>query len=141
MRYFDIEYAADRTINHLIIASRKLNINPDNVATPIAASLGDLVTLAILAQSAKILYNVNNSEGALFIIYKAELLYPIIILAVYAFAVIPFCLQMAKICESTKDLLMNGWTPVLSAMVISSLGGTILNKTINSFPKIGNFLQ
>ena len=27
------------------IASRRLDINPDNVATPIAASLGDLVTL------------------------------------------------------------------------------------------------
>ena len=29
-------------------ASRRLDINPDNVATPIAASLGDLVTLGCL---------------------------------------------------------------------------------------------
>lgn len=33
----------------VIIASRKVGINPDNVATPIAASLGDLITLALLA--------------------------------------------------------------------------------------------
>lgn len=33
----------------VIIASRKVGINPDNVATPIAASLGDLITLSLLA--------------------------------------------------------------------------------------------
>lgn len=33
----------------VIIGSKKLGINPDNVATPIAASLGDLVTLALLS--------------------------------------------------------------------------------------------
>lgn len=33
----------------VIIGSRKAGINPDNVATPIAASLGDLITLSLLA--------------------------------------------------------------------------------------------
>lgn len=33
----------------VIIGSRKMGINPDNVATPIAASLGDLITLALLS--------------------------------------------------------------------------------------------
>uniref|UniRef100_A0AAX7UU64 Solute carrier family 41 member n=1 Tax=Astatotilapia calliptera TaxID=8154 RepID=A0AAX7UU64_ASTCA len=33
----------------VIIGSRKVGINPDNVATPIAASLGDLITLSLLA--------------------------------------------------------------------------------------------
>ena len=33
----------------IIVLSRKLRINPDNIATPIAASLGDLVTLALLS--------------------------------------------------------------------------------------------
>lgn len=33
----------------VIIGSRKFGINPDNVATPIAASLGDLITLSLLA--------------------------------------------------------------------------------------------
>lgn len=34
----------------VIIGSRKVGINPDNVATPIAASLGDLITLYLLAR-------------------------------------------------------------------------------------------
>ncbi|GCC46496.1 hypothetical protein chiPu_0030498, partial [Chiloscyllium punctatum] len=33
----------------VILGSRKVGINPDNVATPIAASLGDLITLSLLA--------------------------------------------------------------------------------------------
>jgi solute carrier family 41 len=33
----------------VIVASHKCKINPDNIATPIAASLGDLTTLTILA--------------------------------------------------------------------------------------------
>lgn len=33
----------------IIFLSRQFKINPDNIATPIAASLGDLVTLALLS--------------------------------------------------------------------------------------------
>lgn len=33
----------------IVIGARKLGLNPDNIATPIAASLGDLITLSILA--------------------------------------------------------------------------------------------
>lgn len=33
----------------VIIGSKRLGINPDNVATPVAASFGDLITLALLA--------------------------------------------------------------------------------------------
>ncbi len=33
----------------VIVCSHKCKINPDNIATPIAASLGDLTTLTILA--------------------------------------------------------------------------------------------
>ncbi|CAG0914424.1 unnamed protein product [Notodromas monacha] len=44
----------------VIIGSREFGINPDNVATPIAASLGDLTTLALLAFTAKWLYAGQN---------------------------------------------------------------------------------
>ena len=33
----------------VVVVSHKCKINPDNIATPIAASLGDLTTLGILA--------------------------------------------------------------------------------------------
>ena len=33
----------------VVLLSRRCHVNPDNVATPIAASLGDLTTLALLS--------------------------------------------------------------------------------------------
>lgn len=33
----------------IVIGARKFGVNPDNIATPIAASLGDLITLSFLA--------------------------------------------------------------------------------------------
>ena len=40
----------------VIVVSKKYGIDPDNVATPIAASLGDLVTLALLSYIANFLH-------------------------------------------------------------------------------------
>ncbi len=40
----------------VVFYSLKLSINPDNVATPIAAALGDLVTLALFAGIGSFLY-------------------------------------------------------------------------------------
>ena len=41
----------------VVLLSRRWNINPDNIATPIAASLGDLTTLSLLAGLSKILFH------------------------------------------------------------------------------------
>lgn len=45
----------------IISVATKCKVNPDNVATPIAASLGDLVTLALLYMSSSY---VNDSGGS-----------------------------------------------------------------------------
>ena len=39
--------------------SRRLGVNPDNIATPVAAALGDLVTLALLSVLATIFHRVG----------------------------------------------------------------------------------
>ncbi|CAB1336787.1 unnamed protein product [Coregonus sp. 'balchen'] len=44
----------------VIIGARKVGINPDNVATPIAASLGDLITLSLLAGVSTTLYQYRD---------------------------------------------------------------------------------
>ncbi|KAH3819944.1 hypothetical protein DPMN_121688 [Dreissena polymorpha] len=40
----------------VVLLSKKVNINPDNVATPIAASLGDITTLSLLAGIGSLLF-------------------------------------------------------------------------------------
>lgn len=42
----------------VIVASHKCKVNPDNIATPIAASLGDLTTLLILASIGGFLFRI-----------------------------------------------------------------------------------
>ena len=47
----------------VIVVSHIARINPDNVATPIAASLGDLVTLGLLSLIANWLYDLSGEFG------------------------------------------------------------------------------
>ena len=47
----------------VIVSSHWLGINPDNIATPIAASLGDLVTLSILAFTSRAVYSIAEFNG------------------------------------------------------------------------------
>lgn len=44
----------------VIFLSHYVKINPDNVATPIAAALGDLVTLGLLSLLAQGIYNIGS---------------------------------------------------------------------------------
>ena len=46
----------------LILGSKKLGINPDNVATPLAASFGDLITLAFLASFSRWFYGCLGNQ-------------------------------------------------------------------------------
>ncbi len=39
----------------VIVASRRYRVNPDNIATPLAATLGDIVTLGVMAGTAIVL--------------------------------------------------------------------------------------
>lgn len=57
----------------VIIASRKVGINPDNVATPIAASLGDLITLSLLAGISTGLYKELGNTHTVHILHLTDI--------------------------------------------------------------------
>ncbi|KAK5873077.1 hypothetical protein PBY51_013721 [Eleginops maclovinus] len=104
----------------VIIAARKVGINPDNVATPIAASLGDLITLSLLAGISTGLYKELDND------YANPL-----VCAVFV-ALCPLWVLIARRIPSTRELLYSGWEPVIIAMAISSVGGLILDKTVTN---------
>nr|CAD7406190.1 unnamed protein product [Timema cristinae] len=112
----------------VIVFSRHLNINPDNVATPIAASLGDLTTLALLSWIASLLFDAID---------KQPWLAPTLILICLAVAPLWACVAFRN--KHTKEVLKTGWTPVISAMLISSMGGLILDFTVANFKGIAVF--
>ena len=46
----------------IVVFAHRIKLNPDNLATPLAASLGDLVTLAILSSIGTVFYSTRNSS-------------------------------------------------------------------------------
>uniref|UniRef100_A0A8D2ZYQ3 Solute carrier family 41 member n=1 Tax=Scophthalmus maximus TaxID=52904 RepID=A0A8D2ZYQ3_SCOMX len=103
----------------VIIGSRKVGINPDNVATPIAASLGDLITLSLLAGVSTTLYNHIDTW------YLAPLVCLVFL------ALIPLWVVVARQSPQIREVLRSGWQPVIVAMSISSFGGLILDRTVS----------
>ncbi|CAL9703776.1 unnamed protein product [Knipowitschia caucasica] len=105
----------------VIIAARKVGINPDNVATPIAASLGDLITLSLLAGISTGLYKELEFN---------DYANPLVCAAFVAMC--PLWIFIARKIPSTREVLYSGWEPVIIAMAISSVGGLILDKTVTN---------
>ncbi|KAK0087438.1 hypothetical protein PV325_000994 [Microctonus aethiopoides] len=112
----------------VIVFSRHCHINPDNVATPIAASLGDITSLALLSWISTILYESID---------KQDWLAPLVI-ACYIL-VTPLWVWIAKRNKYTNDVLYSGWTPVMVAMLISSCGGLILEFMVSRFENLTVF--
>lgn len=112
----------------VILFSRRFNINPDNVATPIAASLGDLTTLACLSWLASLFYNSMHNLPWLSIVA--------IVLAVI---LIPVWAWLASRNVYSRQVLDTGWTPVIAAMLISSVGGLILDFTVSQYKGVAVF--
>ncbi|KAG8516222.1 Solute carrier family 41 member 3 [Galemys pyrenaicus] len=103
----------------IVIGARKLGVNPDNIATPIAASLGDLVTLSILALVSSFFYRHKDSR------------YLTLLVCLSFTALVPVWVLIARQNPPIVKVLKFGWLPIILAMVISSLGGLILNKTVS----------
>lgn len=53
---FSILFFTDFVLVAVILFSQKYNLNPDNLATPLAASIGDVVSISLLSFIASLLY-------------------------------------------------------------------------------------
>ncbi|KAF8767835.1 Solute carrier family 41 member 2 like protein [Argiope bruennichi] len=105
----------------VVIFSHKFNINPDNVATPIAASLGDVTTLGILAAISSYLYQI-----------KENYVPPSIIIGIFVL-LIPVWIYLSYKNPFVRQVLYSGWVPVITALLITSAGGYILEFSVSQF--------
>ncbi|KAE9421448.1 hypothetical protein Angca_002203, partial [Angiostrongylus cantonensis] len=112
----------------VVIFSRKYNINPDNVATPIAASLGDLTTLSVLSMFGTIFLDSHITGSSLNIV---------IILVLLSMA--PIWIRFVFRDEGAKEVLFDGWSPIIFAMLMSSGGGFILENAVREFHGVAIF--
>lgn len=131
-------HVVDFVLVGMIFLTHKLKLNPDNLATPLAASIGDVVSLIVLSTWATLLYGIHgqyiedivniqyicvfntsrNSKGQNQITdTHSWVMYSII--GVYIFGFLPMWVILVRKNEYTKRILTHGWTPVLSALIIS----------------------
>ncbi|XP_074533995.1 solute carrier family 41 member 2 [Halichoeres trimaculatus] len=103
----------------VIFGSKRIGINPDNVATPMAASFGDLITLALLACFSQWFFSFIDIYP--YVLYLVDLL---------LLCLIPVWVIIASKHSNSLILLRTGWEPIITAMMISSIGGLILDKTV-----------
>ncbi|XP_054280544.1 solute carrier family 41 member 1 isoform X2 [Macrosteles quadrilineatus] len=112
----------------VIVLSKKMHINPDNIATPIAGSLGDITSLALLSVIADFFHRTADELPLL----------PVGVIVLYI-AVMPFWYWISKNNKYTRAVLYSGWTPVIVAMLISTLGGMILDEMVNKHKGVAVF--
>ncbi|KRY49931.1 Solute carrier family 41 member 2 [Trichinella britovi] len=114
--------------NEFVVRNQYFGINPDNVATPIAASLGDLVTLTMLAYI-----------GSFYLLTIGS---PTIVCSLIIFgliALLPVCFLGSWKNKDTKEVVLNGFSPIICSMLISSGSGFILGRSVTQFKGIAVF--
>ncbi|XP_056908200.1 solute carrier family 41 member 2 isoform X3 [Takifugu flavidus] len=103
-----------------VFGSKRFGFNPDNMATPMAASFGDLLTLALLAGCSFFSYsNIDSYPSVLYLV------------ALFCLCLVPLWVVIASKHPASQALLHTGWTPIIIALVISSIGGVILERTVS----------
>ncbi|KAG5895404.1 hypothetical protein JTB14_029416 [Gonioctena quinquepunctata] len=116
-------FILDLVLVSVIVITHKMSLNPDNLATPMAASIGDIVSLIVLSTWARFLYDIQDH-------------YPWLmgaILATYVLILLPAWILIVRKNEYTRSVLTHGWTPVITALFISGCGGLILDMAVDEF--------
>lgn len=143
-----------------IIICRKYAINPDNIATPIAASLGDVTTLILLAYISHWLYGIIASDSispipstvfvsnqsfahASRIGPQAETLNDNTLLQdsllLLLMTLIPLWAYLARTNPYTRNIIVTGWFPVCGAMLLQNAGGLVMERACEAFEKLAKF--
>uniref|UniRef100_A0AC34F140 SLC41A/MgtE integral membrane domain-containing protein n=1 Tax=Panagrolaimus sp. ES5 TaxID=591445 RepID=A0AC34F140_9BILA len=112
----------------VVLLSRRYQVNPDNIATPIAASLGDLTTLIILSTFGSLFLHAHLSDSWM----------NVMVIAAFLIAT-PVWAMAACRDGSTKTVLEHGWSPIVFSMLLSSGGGFVLEKAMKNFKQMALF--
>ncbi|GAA5903896.1 SLC41A family transporter [Sporobolomyces salmoneus] len=105
----------------LVVLCRRFRINPDNVSTPIAAVLGDVVTLVIL-----------GGLASLFAKFMGTIISTLVFLCLLGAVVLNLIFTFRN--AYVQELLSVGWGPLFLAMAISSGTGVVLETYVNLYP-------
>lgn len=116
-------FTLDLVLVSVIVLAHKLKLNPDNIATPMAASIGDVVSLLTLSIWARYLHTFHLSHTWILGV----------ILGFYIVILLPIWVLIVRQNQYTKDVLAHGWTPVITSLFISGSGGIVLDAAVDRF--------
>jgi solute carrier family 41 len=107
----------------LVLLCRYFRLNPDNIAPAVASALGDLLTLTILGLSSHFLFPMSIFG----------------LLLIQVGYILSFCISFYMTLKNprVKGLLVDGWSPLIGAMVISSGTGMILEGFVGKYKDYG----
>ncbi|KAH8295452.1 hypothetical protein KR018_011349, partial [Drosophila ironensis] len=122
-------FVLDSILMCVVLFSHRYRFNPDYMATPIVASIGDVMTIGMLSFSAAKLHERSDSR------------YWVAICLMLAYVVILLPLWLAVVLRNTyvRPLLKDSWVPVLGALCISQIAGFLLSFTVNDFRGLAMF--
>lgn len=115
-------FVLDFVLVAVILLSYKFKMNPDNLATPFAASIGDIVSLSVLSFIASLIF--DHLATHMWVTF--------VVVAVY-FSLLPMWVILVYRNKYTRPVLTAGWVPVLSALFISGMGGLVLDRAVDIF--------
>uniref|UniRef100_A0A914EIG6 SLC41A/MgtE integral membrane domain-containing protein n=1 Tax=Acrobeloides nanus TaxID=290746 RepID=A0A914EIG6_9BILA len=107
-----------------------LRINPDNIATPFAAMIGDCITMTTFVFFGTMINNHREEHGHKFI-------YLFIILAFLVSSIFWMCIAQRN--PHTRQVLKTGWFSIITAMCFSTTAGYILQNAYSKYPGVANF--
>lgn len=114
----------------VIVGSHRVHIDPDNIAAPVAASLGDMTTAALLAVIAHSIYHYSENQRFPYLALVITLLF---------LGMLPVWICVARANPYTSNVLTKGWTPIVIAVFISSCGGFIFEQAKTRFKRLPVF--
>ncbi|GMK53856.1 hypothetical protein CspeluHIS016_0104420 [Cutaneotrichosporon spelunceum] len=104
----------------LVVLCRWVNVDPDNITPPIAACLGDLLTLFLLALAGTVLVGAMDTPV------------PLVSVIIMGIAALWFTHRVMR-DTWVKDIARGSWLPLIGAMLISSGTGMVLESGVGKY--------
>ncbi|XP_017055148.1 solute carrier family 41 member 1-like [Drosophila ficusphila] len=113
----------DSIVMVVVLFSQRYSFNPDYMAIPLVASIGDMVTISLLSYSAATLYDLCRDYWWLCVCLAVG--YLVVMLLVWLVVV----LRNVYV----RPILMVSWIPVIGALCISQIAGFVLCSSVEDF--------
>lgn len=127
-----VSFILDLLMILIVQVSSLYGVNPDNIATPLAASLGDMTALLTCTFVSSNMYTFIKTPT--FVIMATTVI-------IFYILTIPFWAYITQDNMHTYGILLRGsyWYPLITAMVISCISGVILKTFIVQVSELALF--